>query len=1453
MRQVESLAQDNAARIRSFRWVVLPLLLLLACVGYLPMTWQQQATFGALMVGAAFLVSRAHRGRIATLMLVMLSMGATARYAFWRVGSLERYFTSPWQVVDGWNAAFMVLLLAAELYSFLILYLGYMQTIAPLRRPPLPLPADIDRWPSVDVMIPTFNEPLEVVRYTVLAAKQLDWPADKLKILILDDGGRDEFRAFAEEVDVEYTARPEHPHAKAGNINYALERTTGELVAVFDCDHIPTRSFLQVTAGWFLRDANLAMLQTPHHFYSPDPFERNLSHFRSVPNEGELFYGVVQDTNDLWNAAFFCGSCAMLRRTALEATGGIAHESVTEDAHTSLRMQQLGWNTAYINLPQAAGLATETLAGHVKQRIRWARGMVQILRIDNPLFSRGLKFAQRLCYLNATLHFMYALPRLIFLTAPILYLVFGKLNIPGYWLTILVFAVPHLVLSMVTNSRIQGMKRYSFWNEIYETVLAPYILLPTLLALVSPRHGKFNVTAKGQNQQEDYFDSKLARPFLFLLAMNVLGLVMAVPRYLYWDQGHVGTIVMNVVWTLFNIVVLGVTLSICWESRQRRGAVRVSVKIPVTIESNGIVSTGLAEDLSVKGASVIVDGRWNPNDIVQVAFPSEVPDVIFSARIVGAGQQRVRFAFDIATLEAQEAITRVLYSRADRWLNWTDGRPRDHVLKSLFAVFAASARGFRQSLRLFKRRPETSRAGGPALAARGAATLLMIAALFLLLRSAHGAPSLHVKPMQEHAAEVNADVPLSTIGATNGILLDRYNRNQSLVIALPNDVLMNQGVFHLKYSLPESSDTTSTLEVLLNDVLLAAITPDPVALAARHGEATIPIPVELLVRQNRLTLRLADSNASSCTVAQTPTAPMQIDADSFFSLQEQRLVLASDLSLLPEPFVQRSAAQGSRLPVVFASQPSQRTLEAAGVLASWFGSETQTGQTNYLVALGTLPKGNAVVMLLDGESLPLLQMQAHDRARISMVANPQDPYGKLLVFSASSDDDLLALTQALALGQVQLSGGETTFGSLALPATRSPDDAPLWIHTRRVSLESLNGGNPVRTIDSNPWNMYLRLAPDYNFGPDRDIYLHLAYGNDAAELDKRSNLVVRLNGAPTASVPVRPGHGNNRSLETNLSLGSLPASIFGNTLQVQFYFVPPPGQECGSAHFTGTIGSGSYLDLGKPVHLAQLPNLHMFSAAGFPFTRMADLADTTVLLSDHASPDELALYLDLMGYFGQQTGYPTLRVKVASQADAARYGDKDLLMLGTYGDLAAVPSLARSLPFQLHADGWRLSARARVVETVKRWLNNARAFVQQQQIDAQDEAVPDGVLEQIQSPFSRTRTVVLLLGKDASSVQSMTAGLMTELPHDGIQGNVSVWQGGSFTSHAYSAPSYYLGDANLLTRFKLIVPEYPWALMIAVTTILVLLAIWLNACINTRIRRRLMGVEIDLDGNVPVH
>src|SRR5258708_4478405 len=478
----------------------------------IPLEWKQQGILGIGLILCAVLLSGS-RSRAVTIWLIAISLFSTLRYGYWRV-------TQSWEGITSfghlrlWDTVFVLLLLFAELYAFATLILGYFQTLRPLRRRPVPMPGHTGHWPTVDVFIPTYNEPLSVVRTTVLASIAMDYPAEKMQIFVLDDGRREEFREFADQTGVAYIARSNNVHAKAGNINHALAQTSGDYVAIFDSDHVPTSSFLQTTLGGFLEDHQLGIVQTPHHFYSPDPFERNLGLFRKLPNEGELFHRLVQDGNDLWNASFFCGSCAVLRREALNEIGGIAVETVTEDAHTALRMQRRGWNTAYINIPQAAGLATETLAAHIGQRIRWARGMIQILRLENPLIASGLTFSQRLCYFNATTHFLFALPRLIFLTVPLVYLLFGMVNIYGYSLAVFAYALPHIVLSNMTNSRVQGRHRFSFWHEIYEVVLAPYILFPTLLALINPRLGKFNVTSKGGIIRRSYFDRRIAWPFL---------------------------------------------------------------------------------------------------------------------------------------------------------------------------------------------------------------------------------------------------------------------------------------------------------------------------------------------------------------------------------------------------------------------------------------------------------------------------------------------------------------------------------------------------------------------------------------------------------------------------------------------------------------------------------------------------------------------------------------------------------------------------------------------------------------------------------------------------------------------------------------------------------------------------------------------------------------------------
>ena len=314
--------------------------------GILDLTWPQQAVLGLLLVLLGIWIDRSSTSYMVTLTLMLLSCFSTFRYGFWRISTVIKFFFHPgtnWTALD---AFFIWLLVLAEFYAFTILFLGYPQTMWPLRRTPVPLPEDTELWPEVDLLIPTYNEPLSVVKYTALAAMNIDWPADKLNVYILDDGKREEFRAFAEDAGIGYMTRDDNAHAKAGNINRALKRLDAPFVAIFDSDHVPTRSFLQLTMGWFGRDAKLGLLQTPHHFYSPDPFERNLNQFRVIPNEGELFYGVVQDGNDFWNATFFCGSCAVLRRTALDevgrhtGAGGVRHRRrAHQPAHADARLE----------------------------------------------------------------------------------------------------------------------------------------------------------------------------------------------------------------------------------------------------------------------------------------------------------------------------------------------------------------------------------------------------------------------------------------------------------------------------------------------------------------------------------------------------------------------------------------------------------------------------------------------------------------------------------------------------------------------------------------------------------------------------------------------------------------------------------------------------------------------------------------------------------------------------------------------------------------------------------------------------------------------------------------------------------------------------------------------------------------------------------------------------------
>lgn len=645
-----------------------------------PMDSQKQYIFGLLSIGVLFLMGFSKKRSVSVIMVVM-SILLSTRYMYFRL-TQTLHFNSEIETILGMG------LFLAEVYVWVMLLLSYLQTVWPLKREIVPLPDDMTQWPTVDVYIPTYNEPLDVVRDTVLAAQCIDYPSDKMNIYLLDDGKRREFAVFAADVGVGYITRNDNNHAKAGNLNHAMKLTQGELITVFDCDHVATRIFLQATVGGFLKDPKLALVQTPHYFYSPDPFERNLSVGRNIPNEGSLFYGPIQQGNDNWNATFFCGSCAVIRRSALEEIGGFAVETVTEDAHTALKLQRRGWGSAFLDIPLAAGLATERLVLHVIQRTRWARGMTQIFRLDNPLFGRGLTIQQRLCYLSAMLYYQFALPRIAFLTAPLAYLLFNLNIIHSSASLVFAYALPHLFLAIYVNSRMNGRHRYSFWGEIYDLVLAFHIALPTVVTMFFPKRGKFNVTDKGALLDVGYFDFSVVRPHLIIALLLAAGVIAGIVRACAHDYFGVDprVIALNVGWGLYSLIFLLAAIAVARETRQTRKTIRIDAEIPVLLHhASGVVSRSHTADLSMGGCRIMApDDRHLDDEIEEIELLLQSGAILIPVKTIATDEESIRLMFEDIPLARRRELVRVVLSRADAWIH--PPKPQDNPFRSLGTI-----------------------------------------------------------------------------------------------------------------------------------------------------------------------------------------------------------------------------------------------------------------------------------------------------------------------------------------------------------------------------------------------------------------------------------------------------------------------------------------------------------------------------------------------------------------------------------------------------------------------------------------------------------------------------------------------------------------------------------------------------------------------------------------------
>ena len=1466
-------------------------LLFLCFSAVLPLNWERQLLFAAVTIAVAVSVHRASKSHLGTLTLLLLSIFSSFRYLFWRASSSIAFWRDPLSRWTAWDVVFIVLLLCAELYAAVTMLLGYVQVLWPLRRSPVPLPEDPNDWPAVDVLIPTYNEPLAVIRPTALAAMNIDWPADRLNVYILDDGNREQVRAFAEEAGIGYIARTERTHAKAGNINNALGQVSSPYVVVFDCDHVPTRSFLQVTMGWMLRDARLAILQTPHHFYSPDPFERNLNQFRAVPTETQLYYRVVQDGNDFWNAASFCGSCAVLRRVALNEVGGFAVETVTEDAHTSLRMQMRGWNTGYINIPQAGGLATERLKDYIRQRIRWARGMLHILRLDNPLFAPGLSAGQRLCYFHAMSHFLFALPRLVFLTAPLMYLLLGRVTIPGLWIAIVAYALPHLALASIGSRRIHGEHRDAWWDHVYETVAAPFLVLPTMKTLFSARPQEFSVTAKGGVVEQDYFDGRIAWPFLVLLTANLLGLASAIPRlfrfpvfnvagwasFLNWPAALYapnvrGIVAVNLAWVLFNIVLLGVAIAVAQEKQQRRGSVRLSVALPSDIIlPDGAMLQGVTSDLSNGGVRARTPGgiRIKPGDQIKFVFPLLDGTATISARAVDREGNELRARFDSLTVQEHEALATLLYSRADSWLDWRTRPAQSSGFASLRRLVRIAFRTM-----MFRRSGKATVAGilllvaGIAMAATAAAQTDTVPPPSVAEPAAPAptgpaksatspSPGSAFRPLRKPApATPSSDfaqvINLGELTTPADLMLRGPDTTHSVRFFIARDRLVRVADLKLRYrTAPGLIAAASHLVVTLNGTVVATlpVSTNPVA----STDTTLTVPADLLKHENRLGFELIGHYSAQCEDPANASVWAQIDPTSTIELSGSRLSMTNDLASLPLPFYDAGGNKRPAVPIVFAATPSPEALQAAAIIASWFGALAAPRQIRFPVSLGTIPAGNAIVLAERSTQLLGESQSSNTGPTIAIQANPADPTSSVLVVSGNTSSELLTAARALVLHQKTWQGPRVVIRDFNMPPARKPGDAPRWLRTdaaqtfadmSRLQPESLAlTADALQTDGSTPVTVRFMLPPDLDFGDRENLPLRLDYRYNSVPLGQGSTLQVYLNGAFISSTPMPHADRASRVLETIIPVPVAGLRPGPNEFQFRFAFQRASAGNCPAPapqNLVGAIEPDSSLDITGISHSTLLPKLQLFTSAGFPFTRLADLSETTVVVPSQSTNTELELLLLLLGRFGAQTGYPALRVTIANTAGLAADRSHDYLILGMAQDQPALQSMAGAAPVVFDASGIHMRPAPGLLNR-RRWLSSPPE-PETGEVSSYG-GTPDAVIEEFNWPGSSNRTAVAIILRDDTAAQQFATALNSLDDSNNIGDAATVLRGARFTPLAVSVAQYRVGENTFIERATRALQQFPWLVAVVAVIFCFLIAVLLQARLRRKARLRLQVTE----------
>ncbi len=531
----------------------------------------------------------------------------TTRYILWR--SLSTLNT--WTPLNG---TFSLLLFALEM---LVLLTSTIQLFLMLRVRTRRHEADVLSQavinntfsPSVDVLIPSYNEPDFILRRTIIGCQAMDY-ANKT-IYLLDDTRRPDIAQLAQELGCEYLTRPDNRHAKAGNLNHALNYCRGDLVAVFDADFVPTRNFLVRTVGFF-QDPAVGLVQTPQSFYNADPIARNLGLENVLTPEEEVFYRQIQPIRDAAGSVICSGTSFVVRRQALDSTGGFVTDSLSEDYFTGIRLSALGYRLVYLDEKLSAGLAAENIAAHATQRLRWARGTLQAFFIEsNPLTIQGLKPIQRLAHLEGLLHWFTSIARVGFLLFPLAYSFLGVIPIQATLPDLLYYFLPYYVIQLTAFAWLNYGSRSALLSDIYSLVLCFPLALTVFQVMLCPFSKGFKVTPKGTASDRFTFNWNLALPLVIMFVLSAVSLWRNLGMCIAgWQTmnvvGNGKGLGLGWLWSAYNLILLGIALLILLDapkpSVNEWFDLRRVVKCQLSLDPSNLArsSARLADDPEVK-------------------------------------------------------------------------------------------------------------------------------------------------------------------------------------------------------------------------------------------------------------------------------------------------------------------------------------------------------------------------------------------------------------------------------------------------------------------------------------------------------------------------------------------------------------------------------------------------------------------------------------------------------------------------------------------------------------------------------------------------------------------------------------------------------------------------------------------------------------------------------------